>query len=164
MAAMEGYEHPMRHPTLFPARAATSAGFFAHGFRIGTWAAQLPRFKTSLSLSDGELSLALLAFGLGAVVLMPTAGWLCGRVASRATTLTSAFLFTFMLLLPGLAPDLASFVAASLIAGACNGATDVSMNTNATEVESAWKAPIMSSFHAFFSLGGLVGAGASGLL
>jgi MFS family permease len=106
----------------------------------------------------------LLAFGLGAVVLMPIAGWLCGRVGSRATTLTSAFLFTLMLLLPGLAPDLASFVAASLIAGACNGATDVSMNTNATEVESAWKAPIMSSFHAFFSLGGLVGAGASGLL
>jgi hypothetical protein len=41
---------------------------------------------------------------------------------------------------------------------------DVSMNTNATLVERQWNRPIMSSFHAFFSLGGLAGASASGSL
>jgi hypothetical protein len=55
-------------------------------------------------------------------------------------------------------------VATSLLAGACNGAMDVAMNTNATVVERAWREPIMSSFHAFFSLGGLMGAVSSGLL
>jgi len=154
----------MRHRHLLLARIAASAIFFGNGFGIGTWAAQLPRFKAGLSLSDGELSIALLAFALGAIVLMPVVGWLAAWWGSRTVTLAAAFAFAAALLLPGLAPSLPYLVAAALLAGACNGAMDVSMNTNATEVERAWGAPIMSSFHAFFSLGGLAGAAASGLL
>ncbi|MGO4573927.1 MFS transporter [Microvirga sp. 2TAF3] len=146
------------------ARIATSAIFFGNGFGIGTWAAQLPRFKATLRLSDGELSFALLAFGLGAVILMPVIGWLAAFIGSGRVVLISAFAFAGTLLLPGLAPTLATLIAASLLAGACNGAMDVSMNTNATVVERAWNKPIMSSFHAFFSLGGLMGASASGAL
>jgi len=153
----------MTRRDVFLARLAVSAIFLGNGFGIGTWAAQLPRFKAALGLSDGQLSLALLAFSLGAVALMPAIGWLTARVGSRKVTLTAAFAFAAALLLPGLAPNLASFVAASLLAGACNGALDVSMNTNATAVERYWGQAIMSSFHAFFSLGGLAGAAASGL-
>ncbi|MET0743638.1 MAG: MFS transporter [Microvirga sp.] len=153
----------LRHPH-FPARLATSAIFFGNGFGIGTWAAQLPRFKDKLDLTDGQMGIALLAFGLGAVALMPLVGWLAGRLGSRTTTLAAAFGFAATLLLPGLAPTLPLLVAASLVAGACNGAMDVSMNTHAAAVERAWGSPIMSSFHAFFSLGGLAGATASGLM
>jgi MFS family permease len=145
------------------ARVAASAIFFGNGFGIGTWAAQLPRFKAALGLSDGQLSLALLAFSLGAVVLMPMIGWLTAHVGSRKVTLTAAFAFAATLLLPGLAPSLTLLTLASLVAGACNGSMDVSMNTNATVVEKAWNQPLMSSLHAFFSLGGLAGAAASGL-
>jgi MFS family permease len=154
----------MRHKDLPLARVAASAIFFGNGFGIGTWAAQLPRFKAALGLSDGQLSLALLAFALGAIVLMPIVGWVTAHVGSRTTTLVAAFAFAAALVLPGLATSLPFFVAASLLAGACNGAMDVSMNTNATVVERAWSEPIMSSFHAFFSLGGLAGAASSGLL
>jgi MFS family permease len=143
---------------------AASAIFFGNGFGIGTWAAQLPRFKVSLNLSDGELSLGLLAFSLGAVALMPVIGWAVAVVGSRTMTLIAAFSFATALLLPGLAPSLPLFIAASLVAGACNGTMDIAMNTNATVVEKAWGAAIMSSFHAFFSLGGLSGAALSGLL
>jgi MFS family permease len=158
------YEPGMRHRDLRLARVAASAIFFGNGFGIGTWAAQLPRFKAALGLSDGELSLALLAFALGAIVLMPVVGWLAARWGSRVVTLVAAFAFAGGLLLPGLSPSLPYLVVAALLAGAGNGAMDVSMNTNATEVERAWGMPIMSSFHAFFSLGGLTGAAASGLL
>lgn len=154
----------MRRSDLLLARAATSAIFFGNGFGIGTWAAQLPRFKAHLSLSDGELSIALLAFALGAIVLMPAVGWIVALTGSRTTALAAAFAFAGALLLPGFAPGLWTFTAAALLAGACNGAMDVSMNTNATAVERVWGASIMSSFHAFYSLGGLAGASASGLL
>jgi len=43
-----------------------------------------------------------------------------------------------------------------------HGVLDVSMNANAVEVERAWGRPIMSSFHAVFSLGGFAGAAAGG--
>ncbi|MBM6596005.1 MFS transporter [Microvirga pudoricolor] len=151
------------HPR-FSARAAAAAIFFGNGFGIGTWAAQLPRFKDALSLSDGQISFALLAFGLGAVVLMPVVGWLSGLLGSRTTVLAAAFGFAVTLFLPGIAPNLPLLIVASLLAGACNGAMDVSMNTNAAAVEREWGSPIMSSFHAFFSLGGLLGATASGLM
>lgn len=153
----------MRHHLIL-ARVAASAIFFGNGFGIGTWAAQLPRFKESLGLSDGQLSLGLLAFSLGAVALMPVIGWAVAVIGSRTMTLVAAFSFAAALILPGLAPTLSFFVAAALVAGACNGTMDIAMNTNATVVEKAWGSAIMSSFHAFFSLGGLVGAGASGLL
>lgn len=154
----------MTRRDLLPARAAASALFFGNGFGIGTWAAQLPRFKVSLGLSDGQLSLGLLAFSLGAVALMPVIGWAVAVVGSRTMTLIAAFSFATALLLPGFAPSLGFFIAASLVAGACNGTMDIAMNTNATVVERAWGAAIMSSFHAFFSLGGLAGAAVSGLL
>src|SRR3712207_3740726 len=146
---------------LFWARAATSALFFGNGFGIGTWAAQLPRFKAALGLSDSQLSLGLLAFSLGAVALMPIVGGVIARTGSRTVTLAAAFAFTGALLSLAAAPSLPVFAALSLVAGACNGAMDVSMNTNATVVETAWTKAIMSSFHAFFSLGGLAGASAS---
>ncbi|EIM30568.1 MFS transporter [Microvirga lotononidis] len=154
----------MTRRDLLPARLAASAIFFGNGFGIGTWAAQLPRFKESLGLSDGQLSLGLLAFSLGAVALMPVIGWAVTVVGSRTMTTIAAFAFAAALALPGLAPNLSLFVAAALLAGACNGTMDIAMNTNATVVEKAWGSAIMSSLHAFFSLGGLAGAGASGLL
>ncbi|MGO4389192.1 MFS transporter [Microvirga sp. 2YAF29] len=154
----------MTRRDLFPARAATSALFFVNGFGIGTWAAQLPRFKAELGLSDGQLSLGLLAFALGAVALMPVMGWAITHIGSKATTLAAAFAFTASLFLIGLSPTLSFFVAAALLAGACNGTMDIAMNTNATVVEKTWDSAIMSSFHAFFSLGGFAGAAMSGLL
>lgn len=158
------YHPPMTKREILKARIATSAVFLGNGFGIGTWASQLPRFKAKLALSDGELGLALLAFGLGAVALMPIVGWLSTRRTSRRITITAGIAFSIALFMPGLAPSLPLLIAASLVAGACNGAMDVAMNTNATVVEKAWNAPIMSSFHAFFSLGGLAGAAISALL
>src|SRR5215212_10291599 len=98
-----GYVRPMNTHSLLPARVAASAIFFGNGFGIGTWAAQLPRFKESLGLSDGQLSLGLLAFSLGAVALMPIIGWTVAVVGSRTMTLIAAFSFAPALLLPGLA-------------------------------------------------------------
>ena len=47
---------------------------------------------------------------------------------------------------------------ALLIFGLANGAVDVSMNDQAVIVERGYGRPIMSAFHAFWSVGGAVGA------
>ncbi|MFE2102223.1 MFS transporter, partial [Streptomyces sp. NPDC059468] len=55
---------------------------------------------------------------------------------------------------------------ALLVFGFGNGCLDVSMNAHAVHVEKAYNRPVMSAFHATFSIGGviaaLVGAGAAG--
>ncbi len=148
------------------ARSATSAVFFANGFGVGGWAAAVAPFKAHFALSNGQLGLVLLALAAGAVSFMPIAGLLApklggtGRATSRAGLVYGA-----AIALAGLAPTAVALAATGLLLGAANGVMDVSMNAHASDVERRWASPIMSSFHAAFSVGGLAGAGlGAGLL
>jgi fucose permease len=69
-----------------------------------------------------------------------------------------------VLLTPGLAPSLPLLVLAVVLLGAANGGLDVAMNAQAVAVERGYGRPIMSSFHAAWSFGGLGGAALGGLL
>jgi MFS family permease len=145
-------------------RIATVGVFLANGFGIGAWAVEVPRIKESLALSDTSLGIALFAFALGAIVAMPLAGQLAPRFGSgRATALLGAA-FVIALPLPAFAPSLAVLCFVLFALGAANGALDVSMNGHASTIETQWRAPIMSSFHAAWSAGGLLGAATGAML
>jgi MFS family permease len=146
------------------ARLAIVAAFLVDGIGVGAWAASVPALRQSLGLSDSALSLGLLAFAAGAIVAMPATGWLLTRVASHRATVAAAPTAALALILPGLAPSLPLLVAAAFVFGMGKGFLDVSMNTYAAAIQRAWGAPIMSSFHAAFSVGGLLGSLAMGLL
>jgi MFS family permease len=146
------------------ARVAIVAAFLVDGVGIGSWAASVPALRQSLGLTDSALSLGLLAFAAGGIAAMPATGWLLTRVASHRATIAAAPAAAFALVLPGLAPSLPLLVAAAFVFGICKGFLDVSMNTYATAIQRAWGSPIMSSFHAAFSVGGLLGSLAMGLL
>jgi MFS family permease len=62
------------------------------------------------------------------------------------------------LVLPGLARDPWALAGALLVFGFGNGCLDVSMNAHAVHVEKAYQRPIMSAFHAAFSVGGVIAA------
>ncbi len=145
-------------------RLATTGIFLVNGLGIGAWASSIPWFRTDLGLSTGRLSLVLLAFAVGAVLSMPVAGLLAPRIGSgRATSLTG-LCFSAALLLPTMAGNLVWMIAAALLVGATNGALDVSMNAEASRLEQRHGSAIMSSFHAAFSGGGLIGAGLGAML
>ena len=136
------------------ARAATLAAFFVNGLGIGAWSAAIPPLKVAFALSDGRLSLILLAFAGGAILFMPIGGAVAPRWApTSVTTSRAAFAFTFSFALPLLASDALALAVATFGMGAANGLLDVSMNAHASVVERRWSAPIMSSFHAAFSIG-----------
>jgi MFS family permease len=145
-------------------RIATLAVFLANGFGIGAWAVEVPRIKESLALTDTSLGIALFSFALGAIVAMPLAGQLAPRVGSgRATALLGAA-FAIALPLPAVAPGMLTLCVVLFALGASNGALDVSMNGHASAIETRWRAPIMSSFHAAWSAGGLLGAASGAML
>jgi MFS family permease len=145
-------------------RAAVVAVFLANGVGIGAWAACIPALKARLALSDGALGFVLFAFAVGAVLLMQLAARLTRRLGAARATRVAMLLFGAALPLPAFAPDLATLVAAALAMGAANGLLDVTMNGYASGVERRWGAAIMSSFHAAWSAGGLVGAALGGAL
>ncbi|MFG1965092.1 MFS transporter [Nonomuraea sp. NPDC049028] len=145
------------------ARVAVYLLFFLAGAAVGTWTARIAAIKENLGLSDGRLSLALLAIAAGAVVGMQAVGRLVDRYGSSRVMIPAALLQGVVLVLPAYAANLGTLAAALFGFGVVHGVLDVSMNANAVEVERAWGRPIMSSFHAVFSIGGFAGAAAGGL-
>ena len=142
-----------------PARRAVSLCFLLNGTVLASWLPHIPELKSRLALDDGALGLLLLAMAAGAIVALPLAGWLVARLGSRTVTSASAAALSAAVVLPVLTPGVATSAAALALLGACNATLDVAMNAHGVLVEDGYRRPIMSSFHALFSLGGLIGAG-----
>ncbi|MFG1876383.1 MFS transporter [Sphaerisporangium sp. NPDC049003] len=159
-------EHgPAEHgPALRRARLAVYVMFLIPGVSIGVWTARIPALKERLELGDGQFSLALLAIAAGALAGMQVVGRLVDRYGSARVMVPLAVAQGAVLLLPAAMPDLITLAASLALFGAAHGSLDVSMNAGAVEVERAWGRPLMSSFHAVFSIGGFAGAALGGVL
>ncbi|MEV0458594.1 MFS transporter [Catellatospora methionotrophica] len=145
------------------ARLAVCLLFGLYGVILGTWTTRIPAIKQDLSLTDGALSLGLLAFAAGAIIGMQAAGRLVDRYGTYRLLLPVALADGLLLVSPALAPNLIVLAGCLLAFGITHGLLNITMNTAAVEVQRAWQAPIMSSFHAVYSVGGFLGAAVGGL-
>ena len=146
------------------ARWSVSTIFLLNGAGIGVWAAHVPLVQARAGIDTGVLGFLLLTIAGGAISAMPLSGWMAGRWGTRAVVVGAGLLFALTsALLMNVGGVVPLFLAAYAF-GASNGVLDVAMNANASEVEAARGIPTMSSFHGFFSLGGLIGAALGGLL
>ncbi|KQV73067.1 MFS transporter [Rhizobium sp. Root1220] len=145
-------------------RTAVSLLFLMNGFIVGCWAPKIPEFAERLQLSKFELGLMILVFGIGSLTLMPIAGAQIARHGSRRVAQVSAVCLLPILLALTLATHVVTGAISLFLFGGFIGAMDVAMNANAVAVEKSMRRAIMSSCHAFWSLGGLIGAGLGGLV
>jgi len=145
-------------------RAAATAFFAIDGFVFATWAVRIPAVKAATHASPASLGLALLGLSGGAIATMVISGALCRRFGAGRMTVGSAILLLFALLLPPLARSAVGLGLALLVFGAAYGSLNVSMNSIAISLVAALRRPVMPSFHAAWSFGGLAGAGLGGLL
>jgi MFS family permease len=145
------------------ARAAVSIVFLLNGTLLGSWAGRIPAIKERLDLGEAELGVALGLVAVGALVAMPVSGWMSARGGSRRTTRFAFVLCCLAVPLPALAPSFALLLPAAMLLGAGNGSLDVAMNAHGVAVERRHESPILSSFHAAFSAGALIGAGGGAL-
>jgi MFS family permease len=139
-------------------RFAVTTTFVVHGTLSGAWAPRIPEIKAHLHLSAGSLGLALLAPALGTVLAARTAGHRTARHSSGAVTRVLAIGFCATAWLPGVAWNLGSLFVALLLWGASMGALDIAMNAQGVTVEKHYRRPVLSSFHAAWSLGAFAGA------
>lgn len=125
---------------------------------FGTWATLIPSFKARFGLTEATLSIALLGMVLGAITSMPVVARLISKFGSRPNIAIVAPGFCVSLALLALAPSFAWLVVAATIFGFFKGALDVSVNSQSIIVENSMKKPIIATFHALWSIGGLVAA------
>ncbi|MHC3472629.1 MFS transporter [Streptomyces sp. 7R007] len=151
--------------SLRAARVATYVYFVLYGTLLSTWVVHIPAIEERVGISHATLGGLLVVLGLGAFVGMQVAGPLTDRLGTRVMVPAGGILCGAALSLPGLAHDPWTLASALLLFGLCNGCLDVSMNAHAVHVEKAYGRPVMSGFHATFSIGGvlaaLAGAGAA---
>jgi Na+/melibiose symporter-like transporter len=144
-------------------RIAISLFFFADGLLLGSWASRIPAVQTQAGLSNTRLGLALFAASLGALVAMPFAGRLCERVGSRRVTVAGLVVMCASLFAAATAGGIVGLSLALLGFGAGFGSVNVAVNAQGIALERAYGRTIFSSFHAAFSVGGMVGAGSGAL-
>ena len=150
-------------PLLKRARLAVLTIFFVNGAVLASWIAYIPTVKERMALSESTLAFVLLSAAVGALVSMPLTGVLIPRWGSRRVTRAATVFYCLLLLGPLLAPTLPGLILALFAFGALQGAMDVAMNAQAVAVEDGYDRPIMSTFHGFWSVGGLTGASLGGL-
>jgi predicted MFS family arabinose efflux permease len=144
-------------------RAAITAIFTLNGIAVGTWGARIPAIQDKLDVGPGRLAIALLGLSVGALLAMPIAGRLASAFGSRRVVTAAVVAVGLALVLPPLAPTLLVTTLAVFVFGASNGTLDVSMNAQGVAIERGLGRPVLSSFHAGFSFGGLIGAALGGL-
>ena len=132
--------------------------FAVNGFCFATWAARLPAIRDELHLSPGRLGLVILALSAGAITALPVSGALVHRFGPRRTVVGCALLEACALSGVGLATAVPALVVSLFAQGVASGTWDVAMNVAAADVERRLRRPIMSRFHAGFSLGTVAGA------
>ncbi|HXB50047.1 MAG TPA: MFS transporter [Streptosporangiaceae bacterium] len=144
-------------------RAATLAVFVSHGLLFASWTAHIPQIKDHIGLTDGSLGLALLGAPVGSVAAMLVVARVLPALGSKRMVQLSLLGYSLAGPLVGLARSLPELFAALFAWGAFQGTLDVSMNTQAVTVERAASRPLMSGFHACWSIGAFAGAGIGAL-
>ncbi|MEU6846765.1 MFS transporter [Streptomyces sp. NPDC046716] len=153
-----------RLPSLTRLRIAITVFFALDGFIFAGWVVRIPAIKEQTGASASTLGLALLGVSAGAVITMMLTGRLCRRFGSHEVTVACGVLLPLTIVLPPLTHSPLTLGLVLLVFGAAYGGINVAMNSAAVELVAALGRPVMPSFHAAFSLGGMVGSGLGGLV
>ncbi|MGX1350182.1 putative MFS family arabinose efflux permease [Bradyrhizobium elkanii] len=138
----------------------TRLAFFVAGFGLAAWAPLVPLAKERLAVDDRMLGLLLLCLGMGSVLAMLLTSVSNARYGSKPIIFVGGL--GLALILPWLAiAGTTLALGATLFAfGVSLGAIDVAMNIYAIELERATGRPLMSGFHAHYSIGEFTGSAA----
>ncbi len=149
---------------MFKNRASISLLFFLCGINFASWATRIPDFKEKLHLTDSELGTILLGLPIGSLISLPLAGWLITKYESKWICLTAIVMYIFIMPILGYSPNSFGLFIALFLFGMAGDILNIAMNTQVVTLEKSINKTIMSSFHALFSLGLMLGAFCGGII
>lgn len=145
-------------------RVALGAFFFFVGLCFASWAARIPDIQAKFDLSEGQLGTLLLFLPLGSVIGLPIAGWAVHQFGSRIVIMVGAVCYALTLPLIGLAPSTWLLVPVLILYGMLGNTMNISLNTQALNLEDQMGKSILASFHGLWSMAGFTGAGIGALM
>jgi MFS family permease len=145
------------------ARIGVTLSFLSLGFSAGNFVSRIPDLKIKLDLSNSALGIALLMMSMGVLVALGPIGKAAARHGSALTLKIATAALILVQPFVGLTNSLITLSISLFIFGLTVASQDVSMNTHGVTLEQKSGARFMSRFHAFWSVGGLIGSIFGGL-
>lgn len=109
-------------------------------------------------MSEFVLGTVLFAIPLGSILSSFAAPWFVERFGSRRVLTLGILLYSALLIAVGMAETLPSLVFALFIFGLSSNLVNVSVNTQALDLERVMNRSVMASLHGLWSLAGFAGA------
>jgi len=145
------------------ARVAVSLFFMVCGLIFASWAVRIPSIKDRFQFNEAQLGGVLFMLPLGSFLGLPFAGWAVHRYGSKLITTLSALGYAGILFLLAGAESPFQLSAALFAFGFFGDTLNIAMNTQGIVVQAQFTRPLMSFFHAMWSVGALIGAVTGGL-
>jgi MFS family permease len=146
------------------ARLAILTAFLINGFSVGNFVSRIPDFKSELDISNGILGAALFCASLGVLAALRPTSKAAAKYGSGPVVKYSAFTLALAVPLVGLLFNLPWFIFSLFIYGVLSSIHDLSINAHAAALENKAGKRVMSTFHAMWSIGGLLGGVIGGVL
>ncbi|GHU88490.1 MFS transporter [Bacteroidia bacterium] len=154
---MDQQSHPIHSKKII--RIAVLLIFLAQGLCFSSWASRLPDIKEIFGLENWtHFGFLMFMLPVGKFVAIPAVGYLFPRIGSKKTVLISIMGYILSLFAVGLVPGIYFLTVVLFLFGMFWNMTDISLNTQAIEVERIYGKPIIATFHATWSLAACLGA------
>lgn len=138
-------------------KVASKLSFFIAGFGLSSWAPLVPYAKARLNADTQTLGTILLCLGLGAILGMALASVLANKSSCKKVITVSTIGLAISLPLLAYTSSPLIFALTLFFFGLSIGAIDVTANIHGSQVQELANTPLMSTFHGFYSIGGLLG-------
>jgi MFS family permease len=148
--------------TLTSARWTIYFAFVYNGTSMGLFVSRLPDIRNYFGLTNAQLGLVTFVGSLGIFFAMKPAGHWAAKYGSSRVLVHATWAYGLSTILLGLLLSVPWLIATLFLTGFLVAVHDIAMNSHATAIERLSKKSMMNSFHARFSLGGLVGAAIGG--
>ncbi|WP_017614624.1 MFS transporter [Nocardiopsis salina] len=140
------------------ARTALAAYFFVTGALLPVWASRIPAVTAQAGVGPDALGIALLGLGVAAAATARAGGAVLDRLGPRLAVVPAALTASTALVLPGTASGPVALTASLVVLGTCQSFLNVCVNTQAAHLQRFQGRSMLSTFHAFVSVGGCAGA------
>lgn len=138
-------------------RFALSVFFFLSGFCFSSWASRIPSIKLTFDMDEAELGSFLFILPICSLIGLPISGWLISKFDSRYLLISGFLICIFSLLGIGYASNIQLLIFTVCFFAFGLRAINISMNTQAIQLQKLYGRNIIGNFHGIWSLGGLFG-------
>lgn len=140
-------------------RIAVSTFFFVHGVSFATWASRIPDIKQVIGLNDAELGSLLLVMPISSLMGLGMAGWINRNFDNKPPLMVAMLTQAGSLIGIGTSTSATQLAISLFMMALSFRVAGIAMNTQAVILQKSFAKPINGSFHALWSLGGIVGVG-----